>query len=122
MPDFTARLTAGVTLTAWDDHAGAGVSRLNPLAALPSRYQRATVGVMVEMRATVGGVEGPADGALGGALFTSDVGESPEFVLPTSPAGFTSIQRFTPVAAGHYLWVMRHAGGGAVAIHLDAEV
>lgn len=123
MPDFSARLTSGVVLTPWDDHAGAGASRINPFAARPSKYQKATVGVQVEMRATIGGVEGPADAALPDPtkLFSSDFGEAPLPTVVTGVGGSSSIQRFTPLVAGHYLWVMRHAAGGAIGIHLDAE-
>lgn len=121
MADFIARLTAGVTPTDWDDHAGDGVSRLNAAVARAPRYLRATVGVPVTMAATIGGVEGPLDAALGGNLFSSDFGMAAVPVVATHPAGQTSVQTFTAPIAGHYFWVMRHANGGAIGLHLDAE-
>ena len=120
MPDFDARFSAGVTLTIWDDHA-ASVSRLNPKPTHPHKYQRATVGTEVEVRMTFEGVEAPMDADLAG-LFSSDFAETPAATPPiSSPAGQSSVQRFTPNAVGHYLWVMRHEGGGAIGLHLDAE-
>ncbi len=122
MPDFTARFTAGVQLTPWDDHAGSGVPRTNPIPARPHRYYRAQIGVQVEIKATVGGVEGPLDGALGGRLFSSDFAEYPgPPIVPAGVAGQSSVQRFTPQHLGHYLWVMRRATGGAFAMHMDVE-
>lgn len=121
MADFTVRLTAGVVLTVWDDHPAARGSRLNPQVTHPSRYWKATVDSPVTMKATVAGVEGPMDGALGGRLFTSDFGMAASPVGATGAGGQSSVQTFTPRQAGHYLWVMRRAGGGVVAIHLDAE-
>jgi hypothetical protein len=119
--DFTARLTAGVTPTDWDDHAGSGVSRLNAAGPRAPRYLKATVGVPVTMKATIGGVEGPLDAALGGNLFTSDFGFAAVPVVASGAAGQSSVQTFTPPIAGHYLWIMRHANGGADGVHLDAE-
>lgn len=125
MPDFTARLTAGVVPAVWDDHEGSGVSRINPRATHPSKFLKATVFTPVTLKATIGGVEGPTDAALPDPtkLFTSDFAEhpSPSPISPTGVGGSSSIQQFTPLYPGHYLWVIRHADGGAVAIHLDAE-
>jgi hypothetical protein len=122
VPDFTVRLSAGVDLIAWNDHEGAGVSRINPQQTHPAKYRRATVGVPVTMRATIGGVDSPLDAALGGHLFSSDFGEAPVPTGATGAAGQSSVQTFTPPVPGHYLWVMRHAAGGVVGVHLDAEV
>lgn len=120
MPDFSIRFTAGVTPTIWDDHATA-VSRINPRPMHPHKYQRATVGIEVEVRMTWGGVEAPPDIDLA-TPFSSDFAETPGAVPAiTSPAGQTSVQRFTPNAVGHYLWMVRHEGGGAIGLHLDAE-
>jgi len=126
MPDFTARLASGVTTVIWDDHQGSGVSRINPAPTRPSKFLRATVGVPVQFVATFGGVSAPTDIALafaGAGLFSSDLAEHPALgaLAPSGVAGSSSVQMLTPPAAGHYLWVMRHAGGGYVAIHFDAE-
>jgi hypothetical protein len=118
MPDFLARIASGALATPWSD------ARANVDRARPSKYHRAIVGSEVAMHAVVGGVGAPLDTALDGRLFSSDLGEWPAPYGPTSissPAGQSSIQRFTPPAAGHYLWWIRRADGGAVGIHLDAE-
>ncbi len=121
MPDFSVRFSAGVTPTIWDDHP-VTVSRLNARPTRPPKYQRASVGVQVEVRATWAGSEAPMDADLGGNLFASDFAESPgASPIATSPVGQSSVQRFTPTAAGHYLWMIRHADGGAIGLHLDAE-
>jgi hypothetical protein len=129
MPDFTARFTAGVTLTVWDDHqAGAAPSRINPLIANASHFYKAAVGVAVTIKARVdlgGGsfVEGPADTDLGGRLFSSWFAEHASLfpVAPTGTAGSSSIQTFTPPTIGHYLWVLRRKDGGAIGLPFDAE-
>ena len=124
MPDFTARFTAGVTPTIWtDDPIGGAPSRINPVPGRSPKYAKATAGVQVEIQAKVGGVEGPADGALGGRLFTGWFAEhpSPHPIAPTLVGGSTSIQRFTPTVVGHYLWCMQRPGGGTIALHLDVE-
>ncbi|HZL96815.1 MAG TPA: hypothetical protein VFB99_24380 [Vicinamibacterales bacterium] len=135
MPDFTARPTAGFTVEIWEDAefndpdppAGLYPSRINPLPGAPHRYYRVITGSLVTIKATVGGVEGPLDAALGGRLFTSSFGEWP--IWPTgglpaisSPAGQTSVATFTPLVGGHLLFTMRRTDGGAVLIPLYAIV
>lgn len=130
MPDFTLRPTAGVSVQIWEDPAydpvdtpdlGEFPSRINPLPGAPHRYYRIIVGALVTIKATVGGVEGPLDGALGGRLFTSSFGEWP---LPgglpaiSSPGGQSSVATFTPIKAGHHLFTMRRTDGGAVLLPL----
>lgn len=117
MPNFTARFTAGTVTTQWND------SRTNPLVGHPPRYHKAAIGTEIVLRATVAGVEGPADGALGGNLFAVDFIEYPTAALPvaTPDAGFTSIQRFTPATLGHYFLLFRRANGGAIGLHFDVE-
>jgi hypothetical protein len=85
---------------------------------------RATVGVEVEITASVGGVAGPADSALGGRLFYAWEVESPQAgpVVITWTAGTTSVQRFTPLAEGHYAIGIARDAGGAVILHLDVEI
>jgi hypothetical protein len=117
MPNFTARITAGTTVTQWND------SRTNPLVGHPPRYQKAAIGIEIALKATVFGVEGPADGALGGNLFSTDFIEYPTAALPvmTPDATHTSIQRFTPTTLGHYLVLFRRANGGGIGFHFDVE-
>lgn len=123
MPDFDARFAAGTSLAVWHDHESTRPSRINPAQARPLRYVKATVGVPVEVHAWLGDADAPADDDLGGRLFSSDFAEHPTPAPPatTSPAGQSSVQRFTPGAAGHYLWILRRADGGALGLHLDAE-
>lgn len=125
MADFTVRPTAGTTTIDWLDLAGTGrPTRLNP-AGQPHRYFKAVLSAAVTLKCTPdGGSEGALDGALGGRLFTSWVGEKPDMSIPTlvSPAGNSSVATFTADLAGHYMVVFRRTGGGAVAIHIDVEV
>jgi hypothetical protein len=124
VPDFSARFSAGTTLEVWsdpDDDDGAGrPSRLNPTGTHPHKRRRATVGQQVVVTATVDGVSGPADAALGGRLFLGMLSECPDRPGLSSPANHTSVQRFTPRVAGHYTIVVRRDGGGAVILHMDA--
>lgn len=135
MPDFTARPTAGFTVQIWTDPAfddpsddpdlGEFPSRINPLPGAPHRYYRIVVGLTVTIKATVGGVEGPLDGALGGRLFTSSFGEWPmPGGLPSisSPGGQSSVATFAAINAGHHLFTMRRTDGGAVLIPLLAII
>lgn len=123
MADFTARPTAGTSTLDWLDLPGVRPSRLNP-AGQPHRYFKVVVGVAVTLKCTPdGGAEGALDGALGGRLFTSWIGERPDASAPTlsSVAGNSSVATFTPDLVGHYMVVFRRTGGGAVGIHIDAE-
>lgn len=132
MPNFTARPTAGVSLVTWTDPTatvdyctGTAPSRINPDASHPHKHYRGA-NVEITLKATVGGVDGPADGALGGDLFHTYFarwpGASPPLVTLT--AGFTSIAKFTPGIndTGHYVFVFYRPNGGAVGIHLDVVV
>ena len=124
MADFTVRFTHGVQSVVWDDHQGAGSSRINPHASRPSRYHRAALGAEVRIQARWDGVDGPLDAALGGNLFSSYFAEVPTAVgaiVPNGMTGQSSVQRFTPPVKGHYLWFMVHQDGGAVGVHLDVE-
>jgi hypothetical protein len=118
MPNFTARISDGTVATAWQD------PRTNPLPGHPPRYHKAEMGTEVVIKATVGGVEGPADGALGGDLFETDFVEYPTSSSPvmTPDATHTSIQRYTPTTLGHYFVLLRRLNGGAIGFHFDVEV
>jgi len=123
MPDFTARFTDGVQVLDWEDPASSTQpSRINPVAGLPHRRYQGQVGTPIEFACTVGGVEAPADGALGGRLFSVWFLEAPagEPMISTI-GGKTSNQEFTPILPGHYLLGIRRVSGGAVFMHLDVR-
>lgn len=85
----------------------------------PLLYWRGTVGQAIVLKAIVNGVTGPADGTLGGNLFHASLGEWPLGFGPPSVSqtgGFTSIGTFTPLHAGHHLFVFRRPSGGAVGV------
>lgn len=141
--DFTVAFTAGVTNTTWLDPllppnpefgepghnpalpVGPGTpSRLNAHVGFPHRRYVGAVGAQIEITATVGGVAGPLDAALGGRLFTlvwAVEHPQPGPVGFTHPAGQSSVQHFTPTTAGHYTIGIERAGGGKVFMHLDVE-
>lgn len=135
MPDFTARITAGAAVDSWLDPARPALtqgpndpgapSRLNPRPGYPHKRWVAQPSVAVTFKATVAGVEGPLDTALGGRLFYCWPIEQPTgSTLPvfTHPAGQTSVRTVLLVAPGHYLFGFgRHGGGGAVLMHVDVD-
>lgn len=121
MPDFTARPTAGTTVAIWTDPPDGDLpTRINPLPGAPHRYHRGQINVAITIDATVDGVEGPLDAALGGRLFVHSFGEWPTGGLAsiTSPGGQSSVATFTPLQPGHLLFTMRREDGGAVLIPL----
>lgn len=126
MPDFTARIFSGATNVVWSDPATASApSRLNTYPHRQPKYAKVAQGGTVVIKATVGGVEGPADAALGGRLFTS---WWPEWSGPYPPAivhtaGSSSIVTVTFASAhlGHFLLLLVRDDGGKVGIHLDVE-
>lgn len=124
MADFLAAFTAGASLAEWSDPAfGSIPSRSNPRSGFPHRRRVASVGATVTVTASVDGVVGPADSALGGRLFTAAFIEHPG-ALPTLIAGGvgrSSVKLFRADVAGHYALIMRRSGGGGVILHLDAE-
>lgn len=125
MADFEPRFTAGATLEPWTDPlVGTRPSRLNPAANRPHQRRRVVSGALVSVSARVGGVTAPLDAALGGRLFVAWFVEYPSVSPPalSSPAGQSSLQRFTPTTAGHYTLVLRRAGGGGVLLHFDVVV
>lgn len=121
MPDFSAVFSQGTTLVAWTDPPDAfRPSRLNPIIGHGHQRRVGTIGVSVSVLATVGGVSGPLDSALGGRLFLGMFAESPGSPPAMNPVpGQSSLQRFRPAEGGHYTFVMRRDGGGAIFFHLD---
>lgn len=130
MPDFFVSFTNGVTWHEWEDPPvqpdGSGLpgkpSRLNPKVGRNHRYARAAVGQWIEAKATVGGIEGPPDSALGSRLFTAWLAEVPmHYPLGViQEPGHSAIIKFKPPVAGHYTLVIRRAEGGSVILHVDA--
>ncbi len=122
MPNFDAEFTSGTTIGVWSDPAlGAIPTRINPAPGHPHRRHNGTLSSQVEITATVGGVLGEVDANLGGELFIGDIAESPVLPHPnvTSPAGQSSVQRFTPEVAGHYTFILRRENGGGFYLHVD---
>ncbi len=131
--DFTVAFSAGVTQSTWLDPARpvgtlgpsdlGAPSRLNPHIGRPHLRWMGTIGSAVTLTATVSGTAGPLDAALGGRLFTCWIVEQPTATpLPIShPAGQSSVQTFTPSAAGHYTLAIERSAGGKVFMHLDVE-
>lgn len=135
MPDFQSRWTAGSAVDEWNDPEaldGSKPSRLNPVKGHPFRRRVATVGVEVELSAYVIGLGvAPLDSALpldgpGGTprlWHDLEIIEYPSPTKPavTSPAGQSSVQRFTPTQAGHHTLRFSRPQGGAWWLHIDAQ-
>lgn len=124
MADFRAEFTSGTTVVPWDDPAsGARPGRLNPRPEHPHLRHRGNVGVQVQVSARIAGVLAPLDAALGGELFTAFLAEAPVFPLPavSNPGGQSSVQRFTPLVAGHYTLRLVREGHGSVFVHVDIQ-
>jgi hypothetical protein len=120
--DFRAEFTAGTIVVPWDDPAlGARPGRLNPRAEHPHRRVEGSLGVQVEISLRIDGVLAPLDGSLGGELFTAFFAESPVFPAPpvSSPVGQSSVQRFTPLVAGHYTLRIVREQHGSLFVHVD---
>ena len=123
MADFTARYTAGATVVTWDDPASGGTpKRTRPDPEHLHKRHQGEVGTEVEVTATVAGVEGELDVNLSGLLFAFHFAELPGISPPavTSPAGQSSVQAFTPPAAGHYTFKLKREEHGEIYFHLDA--
>ncbi len=123
MASFDATFTNGASIAQWDDPAFGGVpTRQNAFAEHPHLRFTAAVGVEVEVSATIAGALAPLDATLGGLLFAFTFAELPGISAPlvTSPGGQSSVQRFTPPAAGHYTMKLKRPENGAVILHLDA--
>lgn len=127
MPDFSARLTAGVVLEAWQD--ADSPQRTNPIEGRPHKRWRATLNSPVTAKCTVAGVEGPLDSnpVMAGFVFRWWWVEIPGGPQPfiSIGAGQSSVVQFTPTTAGHHVlgvrWEEGASAGPAVLIHLDAR-
>jgi hypothetical protein len=123
MASFEATFTDGATIAPWNDPASGGVpTRLNAFGEHPHLRFTAVAGVEVEVSASIAGVVGPLDATLGGLLFAMTFAEIPVALPPaiTSPAGQSSVQRFTPPEAGHYTVKLKRPQNGSVFLHIDA--
>ena len=114
MQDFTVAVS-GATLEEWTD------SRINSIVGYPQRHYVGTVGVPIEIHATVCGVDGPPDVDLGGRLFECWRAEAPIVFPFAHESGRTSVQTFVPYSVGHYTIGMGRETGGAVLVHIDVE-
>lgn len=124
MATFTAAFTAGTSLEEWiDPSSGGKPSRLNALPEHPHLRRVGTTGTQITVTATVGGVAGPLDATLGGLLFSASLAEYPLGPPPalSNPAGQSSVQTFTPNAAGHYCLVIRRSSNGGIFLHVDVQ-
>lgn len=122
MANFTVIVASGAVVRDWLDPASSSApSRLNAHVDHPMKRYIGKVAVPVVLKAVVGGVVGPADGALGGNLFVADAIEapSPPFVGITQPFGFSSIITVMPDRVGHYTIRVRRPDGGNEHVHLD---
>jgi hypothetical protein len=122
MADFTARYTDGTTVALWTDPSAGGVpSRIRPFPERPHHRDVGVIGTEVEVTASVDGVEGEVDANLAdGFLFALHFAEYPVALpLLSSPVGQSSVQRFTPSAAGHYTFKLKREEHGEIYFHLD---
>jgi len=126
MPDFQLK-PIGSEVVDWDDPATTDTpSRLNPVVRHPHKYHRIFRNFPLTIKAIVDGIEGPADGALGGRLFawswvvTRESGYAPP--IPTS-AGFSSTVVFPAFhfLTGHYELLCSRPDGGAVGVTFEIE-
>jgi len=131
MADFSVNVLLAapdVQTQAWSDPATASApSRLNPAAGRPHLYWRVVAGNTIEFRAVVGGVEAPADAALGGRLINwawvegcyEGLFSPPAIVSPVG--GKTSIAQVAIPSSGsgslgHFTIQAWRSAGGAVLV------
>lgn len=134
MADFGLRITSGVTVKNWSDPAFASAyvqppqlapSRLNAPADIPHSYWKASPGGTVVFQATVGGVEGPLDGALGGRLFVAawvqTGGPWPPIIVQNPGISSVATVALPANAFGHFMMQFLRPDGGCVAIPFEVE-
>jgi hypothetical protein len=128
--DFTLEFFGGGVVP-WIDPpsvAPPAPARLGADPGHPHTYRRVSVpgpgATTVQVKARVGGVLGPADGALGGRLFTHAWAETsgvPPII--TTAAGVSSVMTIylLPAHAGHHTLRVGRLNGGGVIYHFDVE-
>ncbi|HMY22113.1 MAG TPA: hypothetical protein PKA58_37565 [Polyangium sp.] len=128
MPNFTARIVTGSQAPWIDASTNDAPSRQNNDPEFLSSYRKIDTiagDVVVEARATVGGVEAPLDGALGGELFVAVWAEWSGLYPPAivHASGQTSVMTFTVTQGhvGHFCLRIRRPNGGIVFLHFDVE-
>ena len=134
MPDFFVTIQGSTDRPAWTDPASENPiapSRLNPDPVHPHTYQRILVTlpsaqVSIQMVATVGGVSGPVDAALGGRLFTGVWAEwsgtaGPPIIFPAPNQSSVMTLIFDGTHLGHQTFRMTRKNGGLFLVHLDVE-
>lgn len=128
MPDFTARIVAS-TVAFVDD---VSPPRLNPAVGHPHRFIQVPIAAAsLQARATVAGVEAPADAALGGRLFTWWWVQTPGYPTARPPiqhlAGKTSEIDLVgwpngdALAAGLWVLGVSRPDGGGVLLTFNVE-
>jgi hypothetical protein len=125
MADFSAAITAGVTLEPWDDPESTSPdrpSRINPRPEHIHKRWVGQVGVQITVVAKIGGSV-VLDATLGGKLFSGSFHEAPSLPFPLfSPLPTLScIQHFTPNAVGHYTFQIARPDHGGVILHVDVD-
>lgn len=124
MPNFDVSLISGATPEAWND------DRLNPRGSAPHLYYRVPIPAVgslstVVLRAVVGGVTGPLDGALGGKLFAVSriawSGDFPFAIGQTAGKSSEVTLRFAYNMPGHQEVALRRPDGGAIVVSFEVE-
>jgi hypothetical protein len=128
VPDFEARVVigAGVVLAVWADPATiAAPSRINPNPTYQPKYVKVSPTATLVLRATVAGVDGPLDAALGGRLFqwsfVECAGPWPLSIVPTPGKSAEATIAMKATHFGHFSVLCRRDGGGGVVLHFDVE-
>jgi len=124
VPNFDLSVISGATPTVNDDERlnARGLGRhLYYRVAKPTSPALATV----VLRAVVGGVVGPLDGALGGELFAASrvawSGSFPFAFAQTSGQSSEVTLRFAHNMGGHQELVLRRPNGGAIVVSFEVE-
>lgn len=126
MADFTLRVAVGVNPGRWLDPIDPSTgrpSRVNPREGFPHFRWRGRVATQISVIATVAGVEGPLDTALGGRLFSAWFSQAPFLPQPPPLAapGRSSHQSFTPYYPGYYQLGFRRTDGGIELVNVDVD-
>lgn len=129
MADFTVTIVGGAQV-AWVDPAGVSPDRASRIKNDPdhlrSYFSALPIPTSIAVKAIVGGVLAPMDGALGGRLFTAAWVEwsgpaPPPFSSPAGQSSVVNIHPLTTAYSGHHVLRLQRAGGGAWLIPFDME-